>query len=601
MALIEDYGLIGDLQSAALISRDASIDWCCFPRFDSEACFAALLGTEEHGSWWIRPSGARPFRQSRRYWHDTLVLETTFENDEGVLRVIDFMPPRETNIVRIVECLEGRVDVRTELRVRFGYGDIVPWARRVGDDLVFTAGPDALCLRTAVRLLGESFHTAADFTVTEGERIPFVLTWFPSHEEPPDAVDPEQALQDTETFWREWADRCDHPVSGAYHDDIHRSLLILKALTYAPTGGIVAAPTTSLPEKLGGVRNWDYRFTWLRDASVTLLAMLEAGYTEEAERWRGWLLRAIAGDPARIQIMYGIAGERRLDEYVLEDLPGYERSAPVRIGNKASEQRQLDVYGEVIDAVYQGREHGLPPSNEWWAVAALLLEWLESHWSEPDAGVWEVRGPNRHFTHSKVMAWVAFDRAVKSVERHGREGPVDRWREVRDRIHAEVCAKAWNDEVGAFTQFYGAKRLDAAVLLMPLVGFIEPNDERMISTVEAIQRGLDVGGLIARYAADDENVDVDGLPPGEGVFLPCTFWLIDNLCLQKRHAEGREIFDRLLALRNDLGLLAEEYDPDLRRQLGNFPQAWSHVALVTTAFNLTAGSKLPARRRALHS
>jgi GH15 family glucan-1,4-alpha-glucosidase len=597
---IEDYGLIGDLQTAALVSRDTSIDWCCFPRFDSSACFAALLGEEEHGCWWIRPRGAGPFRRTRRYWHDTLVLETVFAGDEGVVRVIDFMPPRETkpDIIRIVECLDGKVEMRTEIRVRFDYGEIVPWAHQVDGDLVFVAGPDGLCLRTPVRLRGENFHTSGDFTVEEGERIPFVLTWYPSHEPLPDPVDPEQALRDTEAFWRDWAEQCDHPVDDPYHHDIHRSLLTLKALTYAPTGGIVAAPTTSLPEKLGGVRNWDYRYTWLRDASITLLAMVAAGYTEEADRWRQWLLRAAGGDASKIQIMYGLAGQRRLIESELAHLPGYEGSAPVRIGNQASQQRQLDVYGEVIDALYQAREHGLRGSDEAWSLVIVLLGWLEEHWHEPDAGVWEVRGPNRHFTHSKVMAWVAFDRGVKLVERHGREGPADRWREIRERIHTEVCEQAWNEKVGAFTQYYGASRLDASVLLMALVGFLDGTDERIVSTVETIRRKLMVDGLVARYAADEENVDVDGLPPGEGAFLPCTFWLADNLCLQGRFDEAREIFEHLLSLRNDLGLLAEEYDTILKRQLGNFPQAWSHVALVSTGFNLTLGEEMWSRRQA---
>ena len=601
-ARIEDYGLIGDLQTAALVSRDASIDWCCFPRFDSSACFAALLGTEEHGSWWIRPSGASPFHRSRRYWHDTLVLETAFENDDGRVRVIDFMPPRETkpDIVRIVECLEGSVDMRTEIRVRFDYGEVVPWATRREGDLFFVAGPDGLRLSTPVRLRGENFHTSGDFTVGEGERLPFVLTWFPSHEDPPDSVDAEHALRDTETFWRDWADRCTQGTDDDLHDDVHRSLLTLKALTYAPTGGIVAAPTTSLPEKLGGVRNWDYRYTWLRDASVTLVAMVEAGYTEEAAAWRGWLLRAVGGDPSNLHIMYGLGGQRRLVETELEHLPGYEGSRPVRIGNRASEQRQLDVYGEVIDALYQARDHGLAPSDEYWSLAILVLEWLEEHWHEPDAGIWEVRGPNRHFTHSKVMAWVAFDRAVKAVERHAREGPADRWREIREQIHSEVCERAWNDEVGAFTQYYGATRLDASVLLMPIVGFLPADDERMLATVEAIARVLSVDGLIARYAADDENENVDGLPPGEGVFLPCTFWLADNLCLQGRFDEARAIFDRVSGLSNDLGLLSEEYDPALGRQLGNFPQAWSHVALISTAFNLTLGPRMWSKRQARH-
>jgi GH15 family glucan-1,4-alpha-glucosidase len=597
---IEDYGLIGDLQTAALVSRDASIDWCCFPRFDSEACFAALLGEERHGSWWIRPGAAGPHRLSRRYWHDTLVLETVFETDAGRIRVIDFMPPRETkpDIVRIVEGLDGEVDVRTEIRVRFGYGATVPWAHRAGGDLVFTAGPDALCLRTPVRLRGEDFHTIGDFTVSEGERVPFVLTWFPSHEPPPEPVDPEQALRDTETFWRDWADRCDHPDEGDYHDEIHRSLLVLKALTYAPTGGIVAAATTSLPEKLGGVRNWDYRYCWLRDASITLLAMIEAGYTDEAKAWRDWLLRAVAGDASQIQIMYGVAGERRLAEYELDHLPGYEGSSPVRVGNQASEQRQLDVYGEVSDALYQATAHGLSADRHYWSMAKLMLRFLERSWREPDAGVWEVRGPNRHFTHSKVMAWVAFDRAAKAVEHYGLSGPADRWREIADHIHAEVCAQAWNEDKGAFVQYYGSDRLDAAVLLMPLVGFIAVDDERMVSTVDAIRRELMVDGFVSRYAADEANEDVDGLPAGEGMFLPCTFWLADNLCLQGRRDEAKEIFERLLSVQNDLGLLAEEYDPATKRQLGNLPQAWSHVALVNTAYNLVQGEAMWGRRQA---
>ena len=596
--LIEDYGLIGDTQTAALVSRDASIDWLCFPRFDSGACFAALLGEERHGSWWIRPDGER-LSLTRRYWDDTLVLETTFETAEGRIRVIDFMPPRETkpDVVRIVEGLAGRVPVRSEIRVRFGYGLTTPWAHRVDGDLVFTAGPDALCLRSPVDLHGEGFHTEASFTVAEGERIPFVLTWFPSHEPPPAPVDPENALRETEAYWREWASRCCHSEADEYHDDVHRSLLVLKALTYAPTGGIVAAPTTSLPERPGGVRNWDYRYTWLRDASITLLAMVESGYTEEARDWREWLLRAVAGDVTEVQIMYGVAGERRLAEYQLEHLPGFAESRPVRVGNAASEQRQLDVYGEVTDALYQARAHGLGTSDDYWSLAKLLLEHLETIWREPDAGVWEVRGPNRHFTHSKVMAWVAFDRAVKAVDEYEHEGPAERWAGIRDEIHAEVCERAWSEEHAAFAQYYETDRLDAAVLLMPLVGFIDASDPRMVSTVEAIRRELSDDGLILRYATEDDDSTVDGLPPGEGVFLPCTFWLVDNLALQGRRDEAKALFERLLGLRNDLGLLAEEYDPRLGRQLGNFPQAWSHVALVNSALNLTVGRPMWTRRQ----
>ncbi len=599
---IEDYGLIGDLQTAALVSREASIDWCCFPRFDSGACFAALLGDERHGCWSLRPSGTRPWRVDRRYREDTLVLETEFESDAGAVRVIDFMPPRETkpDIVRIVEGLSGKVELHSELVIRFDYGAIVPWVHRVDDARVATAGPDALCIRTPVELRGEDMRTRADFTVSAGERVPFVVTWFPSHESLPTPVDPEQALRDTETYWREWADRCHHPEEGDYHDQIHRSLLVLKALTYAPTGGIVAAPTTSLPEKLGGVRNWDYRYCWLRDASITLLALLQAGYVDEAREWRNWLLRAVAGDAAEIQIMYGVAGERRLSEYELDHLPGYEESRPVRIGNKASEQTQLDVYGEVIDSLYQARVHGLQASEEFWSLEQLLLDFLETGWKEPDAGVWEVRGPERHFTHSKVMAWVAFDRAVKAVEHYSMEGPVERWRETRDRIRDEILRKAWNEEKGAFTQFYGSDRLDAAVLVMPLVGFLPADDGRMVGTVEAIQRELMIDGLVARYPADDENEGIDGLPPGEGVFLPCTFWLADNLAQQGRRDEARETFERLLGLQNDLGLFAEEYDPSAGRLLGNFPQAWSHVALINTAYNISHGEDMWRRRQGRH-
>ncbi|MGH9299412.1 MAG: glycoside hydrolase family 15 protein [Acidimicrobiales bacterium] len=590
MARIEDYALIGDLQTVALVSRDGSVDWCCFPRFDSGACFAALLGEPEHGRWLLAPSN-RVRRSSRRYRHDTLILESIFETDTGTVRAIDFMPPRgwTPDIVRIVEGLDGEVPMRSELVIRFDYGKIVPWVRRVDDARVAIAGPDALCFRTPVDVHGEEMTTVSEFTLRAGERIPFVLTWFPSHQPLPEAVDAEQALSDSESYWLDWAGSCDH--HGDYHEEIHQSLLVLKALTYAPTGGIVAAPTTSLPEHLGGVRNWDYRFCWLRDATLTLLAMLNTGYRDEAVMWRQWLLRAVAGDPADVQIMYGLAGERRLDERALDWLPGYEHSVPVRVGNAASEQLQLDVYGEVLDALYQARVHGAPADENIWSLVCNLLEWLKDGWRKEDAGIWEVRGPARHFTHSKVMAWVAFDRAVRACEEFGRDGPVGRWRTLRDEIHAEVLARAWSDRRQAFAQSYGSDELDASVLLMPLVGFLPATDKRFVSTIEAIRRDLTVDGLVLRYRPRDDG-NVDGLPSGEGVFLPCSFWLADALALQGRFEEARELFERLLDLRNDVGLISEEYDPEAGRQLGNFPQAFTHLALVNTALILSKGHSL---------
>jgi GH15 family glucan-1,4-alpha-glucosidase len=588
--LIEDYALIGDLQTAALVSRAGSIDWCCFPRFDSGACFAALLGDPSHGRWLVAPA-TKVRRSYRRYRTDTLILESVFETEEGTVRTIEFMPPRgkAPDIVRIVEGLDGSVPMRSELVIRFDFGHIVPWVRRVDHARVATAGPDALCFRTPAEVRGEDMRTVSEFTVAQGERIPFVLTWFPSHEEPPEGIEPEQALSDTEAYWLEWAGRSDH--EGDYHEEIHQSLLVLKALTYAPTGGIAAAPTTSLPELVGGVRNWDYRFCWLRDATLTLLAMLKTGYREEAEAWRQWLLRAVAGDPADLQIMYGIAGERRLDERELEWLPGYEQSRPVRVGNAASTQLQLDVYGNVLEAIYQTHVHGGAADEPAWSLMLKLLGWLEAGWRKEDAGIWEVRGPARHFTHSKVMAWVAFDRAVRMHEEFGRRGPIERWRALRDEIHAEVLARAWNDEQQAFTQSFGSDELDASVLLMPLVGFLPATDERLVSTVEAIRRELTVDGLVLRYRPQEDG-DVDGLPVGEGVFLPCSFWLAQVLALQGKLDEGRELFERLLDLRNDVGLLSEEYDPVAGRQLGNFPQAFTHLALVNTAIVLGEGRGL---------
>ena len=593
---IEDYALLGDLQTAALIDRSGSIDWCCFPRFDSGACFAALLGGRENGRWSLAPA-TEIRRHERRYRHDTLVLESVFETAEGRIRAIDFMPPRGVapDIVRIVEGLDGSVPMRSELVIRFDYGRIVPWVRRVDGARLAVAGPDALCFRTPVEVRGEDMSTVSEFTLAQGQRVPFVLTWFPSQEQQPDEVDAEEALADTEAFWLGWANACAH--QGDYHEEIHQSLLVLKALTYAPTGGTVAAATTSLPEWIGGVRNWDYRFCWLRDASMTLLAMLNAGYRDEAQAWQEWLLRAVAGDPADVQIMYGIAGERRLDERELEWLPGFDGSRPVRVGNAASTQLQLDVYGELLDAAYHTITHGIEPSEFGWALMRKLLAWLEDGWREKDSGIWEVRGPARHFTHSKVMSWVAFDRAVRLCDEHGHDGPVERWRALRDEIHAQVLANAWSERKQAFAKSYGADELDAAVLLMPLVGFLPATDPRVVSTVDAIRRELTVDGLVLRYRPEESGVD--GLPAGEGVFLACTFWLVMVLELQGLHDEARELFERLLDIRNDVGLLAEEYDPIAGRQLGNFPQAFTHLSLVSAALALSEGRPLrePAATR----
>ena len=589
MPAIEDYALLGNLQTAALVSREGSVDWCCFPRFDSGACFAAILGSPEDGRWLLAPTST-PQRVTRRYRHDTLILESMIETAEGSARVIEFMPPRAkaSEIVRIVEGLTGEIEMRSELVIRFDFGRIVPWMQSFDEDHVAIAGPDGLCYRTPIEAHGEDLKTVSTFTVSAGERVPFVLTWFPSHEPRPDRTDPEQALGETDEYWHAWAAQCEH--LGAYHEEVHQSLLVLKALTYAPTGGMVAAPTTSLPESIGGPRNWDYRFCWLRDATLALLAMIRSGYHEEATMWRQWLLRAVAGDPADVQIMYGIAGERRLDERELDWLSGYEGSRPVRVGNAASSQLQLDVYGEVLDALYQARAHGASDDGNVWSLTKKMLEWLEEGWQREDAGIWEVRGPNRHFTHSKVMAWVAFDRAVRFHEEFGQDGPVERWRAIRDEIHADVLDRAWSDAKQAFAQSYGSDELDASVLLMPLVGFLPATDGRVRSTVEALRQELTVDGLVLRYRPEDSGID--GLPGGEGVFLPCSFWLAGVLALQGKRAEARELFERLLDLRNDVGLLSEEYDPVALRQLGNFPQAFTHLALVDTALILGAEESL---------
>jgi GH15 family glucan-1,4-alpha-glucosidase len=581
---IEDYALIGDCETAALVGRDGSIDWLCVPRFDSPACFAALLGAPDHGRWLISPSV--PVRATRRrYRPGTLVLETEFETDAGVVVLVDCMPVRAgaPHVIRILEGKRGRVPMKLELAVRFDYGSLVPWVRASPDGLRAIGGSNALRLQTAVPLRGADFHTVAEFTVTAGERVPFTMTWYPSHEPEPPALEPDAAIRETEAWWSDWSERCTYKDES--HEAVRRSLITLKALTYAPTGGLVAAVTTSLPERVGGVRNWDYRYCWLRDATFALYALMTGGYKEEARAWREWLVRAVAGRPSHAQMLYTVTGERLLPEWELSWLPGYESSAPVRVGNAASTQFQLDVYGEVADALHCARRVGLEPDENAWRVERAMIRFVESTWRDPDEGIWEVRGPRRLFTHSRVMAWVAVDRAIKSVERFGLEGPAERWRRLRTTIHDDVCRHGYDSGIGAFVQYYGSKLLDASVLMIPLVGFLPASDPRMVGTVRAIQQHLVSDGFVARYQTVP---DVDGLPPGEGAFLPCTFWLADNLALQGRHAEAREIFDRLLAIRNDVGLLSEEYDPASRRLLGNFPQAFSHVGLVNTARNLTA-------------
>jgi GH15 family glucan-1,4-alpha-glucosidase len=594
-APIENYALIGDLQAAALVERGGSIDWLCFPRFDSGACFASLLGNEENGRWLLAPlRGGTP---TRRYLHDTMVLETTWETPDGVVRVFDFMPPRgkAPDVVRIVEGVSGSVRMRSELVIRFDYGHVVPWVRREDGGRIAVAGPDALSFRTPAPTRGERMRTVSELTVEEGQRVPFVLTWYPSHEPSPGKIDAELALAETESFWRDWNARCKVPLPAEWRDLLHRSLMVLKTLTYAPTGGIVAAPTTSLPEFIGGVRNWDYRYCWLRDATLTLLALLQADHVEEALDWRSWLLRAVAGDPADLQIMYGVGGERRLTELELHWLAGYEGSRPVRIGNAASEQLQVDVYGEVMDALYQARAHGLAEERTAWQLQKTLLRYLDRMWQEPDEGIWEIRGERRHFVHSKVMAWVAFDRAVRSVEEHGLDGPVDQWRAARDEIHAQVCDRGYDASLGSFVQSYGSAQLDASLLLVPLVGFLPADDPRVAGTIAAVERELVEDGFVLRYRTHADGVD--GLPPGEGVFLPCSFWLVDCYELIGRHDDAHRLFERLVGLANDVGLLSEEYDPRAERLVGNFPQAFTHLALVNTAFNVLPHVPSPMHRR----
>ncbi|GAB4243942.1 MAG: glycoside hydrolase family 15 protein [Thermoleophilia bacterium] len=583
-ALLEDYALLGDRETAALVSRDGSIDWLCFPRFDSGACFASLVGSAANGRWCIRPVG--DFTVRRRYRSGTLVLETEFRTAGGVARLVDFMPPRgnRPDVVRIVEGVSGAVEFELAYNPRFDYGSIVPWMRREGRVLWAIGGPDALRLEAGVELRPRELVHKAEFRVEEGESVPFVLTWFPSHEPPPERVDPFKALDETEEWWQEWSGRCSY--AGPWEESFRTSLLVLKALTYGPTGGIVAAPTTSLPEKLGGVRNWDYRYCWIRDATFTLDALMDGGYMEEARAWRDWLLRAVAGAPGEMQILYGAAGERRLPELELEWLDGYEGSRPVRIGNAAVNQFQLDVYGELMDAMHEARAHGLETDKNAWALQRALMEYLEDHWRDPDEGIWEVRGPRRHFTHSKVMAWVAADRAVAAVEHSGLDGPVDRWRRLRSEIHREVCEQGYDAERNTFTQFYGSSGLDAALLLIPLVGFLPFADPRVRGTVERVQAELCRDGFLLRYE-QEQSEHVDGLPAGEGAFLPCSFWLVDCLALLGRRHEARELFERLLDLQNDVGLLAEGYDPEAGRLVGNFPQAFTHESLVGSVLTLS--------------
>ncbi|MGA8695742.1 MAG: glycoside hydrolase family 15 protein [Xanthobacteraceae bacterium] len=590
---IEDYGLIGDCRSAALVSRGGSIDWLCWPRFDSEACFAALLGSRDHGRWLVAPRGEA--RITRQYRANTLILETFFETADGAVVLVDFMPfhGERSEIVRLVHGTRGRVRMHTELILRFGYGAVVPWVTRLESGVLRAiAGPDMVLLRTPVHLKGKNMTTVGEFTVMRGETIPLVLSYARSHRPVPPARDPTASLEATEKFWKGWTAKC--RPAGEWSDAVQRSMITLKALTYAPTGGIVAAPTTSLPEKIGGERNWDYRYCWLRDATLTLLGAMHAGYYEEAEAWREWLLRAVAGSPDQLQIMYGIAGERRLAEWIVDWLPGYEKSAPVRIGNAAHTQLQLDMFGEIMDVHHQARRGGLTTNDSGWDAQIKFLEHLTRIWRQPDQGIWEMRGPAQHFTYSKTMAWVAFDRSIKSAESFGLEGPLDDWRRLRDEICDDVCTHGYNDKLGTFVQAYGSDQLDASLLLLPCVGFLPVSDPRIAGTVAAIERTLIRNGLVMRYST--RNVD-DALPPGEGAFLACSFWLVDVYILQERLDEAETLFRRLVGLCNEVGLLSEEYDPGSKRLIGNFPQAFSHVALVSSAYNLTRVRK-PVHQRA---
>jgi GH15 family glucan-1,4-alpha-glucosidase len=590
---IEDYALIGDCRSAALVSRSGSIDWLCWPRFDSEACFAALLGTSDHGRWLVAPRDEAKI--TRRYRPGTLILETSFETEDGAATLVDFMPFRgdHSEIVRLVIGTRGKLKMHTELILRFGYGAIVPWVTRLENGaLRAIAGPDMAVLRTPVHVTGQDMTTAGEFTITRGESIPLVLTYARSHRTLPDAIDPTASLEATEKFWKQWSSKC--LPAGEWSEIVRRSMITLKALTYGPTGGVVAAPTTSLPERLGGERNWDYRYCWLRDATLTLLGAMHAGYYEEAQAWREWLLRAVAGSPHQLQIMYGIGGERRLNEWVADWLPGYENSAPVRIGNAAHTQLQLDVFGEIMDVHHQARRCGLSTNESGWDVQIKILEHLARIWRHPDQGIWEMRGLAQHFTYSKVMAWVAFDRGIKSAETFGLEGPVEEWRKLRDEVCDDVCTHGFNSKLGTFVQAYESEQLDASLLLLPCVGFLPVSDPRIASTIAAIEKRLIRDGFVMRYSTDEVE---DALPPGEGAFLACSFWLVDVYILQDRYDDAERLFRRLVGLANDLGLLSEEYDSQQKRLVGNFPQAFSHLALINSAYNLTRAHK-PVEQRA---
>jgi GH15 family glucan-1,4-alpha-glucosidase len=593
-APIEDYALIGDCETAALVSRHGSIDWLCLPNFASPACFAALVGSEENGHWSIAPQSAS--KSTRRYFDHTLVVETTFETEDGCAVLVDFMPVRkgDAHLVRIVRGIRGKVPLRAEFVLRFDYGRSVPWVTRMQDGrLRAIAGPDMVLLDTSAPLRSEDLKTFSEFTVSEGESVSSVLTYGRSYDGLPESVDPEQSLRETVVFWEQWTAKA--KLHGEYAGAIERSLITLKALTYQHTGGMVAAPTTSLPECLGGERNWDYRYCWLRDATFTLLAFMNAGYFEEARAWRDWLLRAVAGSPDQVQIMYGVRGERTLLEWEVGWLGGYEGSKPVRIGNAASEQLQLDVYGEVADAMLHAHlGGGIEPTDDDVSLHKALNEHLATIWDQPDEGIWEVRGGPQQFTYSKIMAWVAFDRAVQAMEKFDRKGNLDRWRELRDLIHRDICAKAYDPDLGSFTQAYGSKQLDASLLLMPQVGFLPYSDPRVRGTIEAIEKNLMAEGFVLRYRT--EHVD-DGLPAGEGAFLACSFWMVSALKMLGRTDDARALFERLLSLRNDVGLIAEEYDPRIKRQVGNFPQALSHISLINAAFEFNRATS-PGEQRA---
>jgi GH15 family glucan-1,4-alpha-glucosidase len=584
-ARIEDYALIGDCETAALVDRNGSIDWLCWPDFSSEACFAALLGTEENGYWKISPSKGE-WKTTRRYRDHTLILETIFECAQGAVRLVDFMPIREnfSDVVRFVEGVRGHVDMRMELALRFDYGRAVPWVTRVEDGIRAVAGPNLTVLHASIPVYGEDLKTVADFTVCEGDRAWFTLTYRESYHDDPERIDPWQALKDTEEFWCEWSGTLQY--EGEYREIIERSLIALKAMAFRPSGGVVAAITTSLPESIGGVRNWDYRYCWLRDTTFTLLALTNAGYFDEAEAWQDWLLRALAGSPEQVQIMYGLKGERQLIEWEVDWLPGYENSRPVRVGNAAAGQLQLDIYGEVMDCFYHAQQVMARHSERDFRVLVLLLEHLERIWQDPDEGIWETRGGPQQFTYSKMMAWVAFDRAVLLAQQLNYDGPIEKWKSLRDTIHRQICERAFSQKKNAFVQAYGSEELDAGLLLMPVVGFLPGSDPRVKSTVEAIERELMPDGLVLRYNTSRVK---DGLPPGEGVFIACSFWMAESLKAIGRIDDARALFERLLTLCNDVGLLSEEYDIKRKRLVGNFPQAFSHIALVNAAFNLDHG------------